>query len=301
VLGEPDVAATWFPADDHPLDPASFDISITVPGGLEAVSNGVLRGSRTRNGRTTWHWQASEPMAPYLAMMAIGQFDPGGYQADGIRFRDAIDPDLFTTPAAPDEPHGPTVGGNATGSFARQPEILRWLSGVAGPYPFSAGRGIVDDFEGLGFALENPGRSTRPPSSPTPPAATSWSCTSWRTSGSAGDRTFFAIVRSGPPRRPGTTSARPSSSPWRSGCRPPARRPLPAVAVQPVQAAAAVMRGGVNRAGDGTGPAPVERRSDRAPGQAGPGRVAARSSRRPEAAEGDGRGRRRAGRRRRAP
>ena len=43
VLGQPHVADTWFPVNDHPIDKASYTISITVPEGLEAISNGVLR------------------------------------------------------------------------------------------------------------------------------------------------------------------------------------------------------------------------------------------------------------------
>ena len=47
----------------------------------------------------------------------------------------------------------------AAGSFARQPEIIDFLGRTFGPYPFSTGGGIVDDVEGLGFALET---QTRP-------------------------------------------------------------------------------------------------------------------------------------------
>ena len=53
----------------------------------------------------------------------------------------------------------PTFGEVAEGSFARQPEILRFLSSDFGPYPFSASGGIVDDDDRLGFALET---QTRP-------------------------------------------------------------------------------------------------------------------------------------------
>ena len=42
VQGEPHVAATWFPANDHPRDKASFAFHITIPTGLEAIANGVL-------------------------------------------------------------------------------------------------------------------------------------------------------------------------------------------------------------------------------------------------------------------
>ena len=75
ALGQPHVADTWFPVNDHPIDKASYTIAITVPEGLEAISNGVLRNQRTRDGVTTWTWNAKEPMASYLAFMAIGEFD----------------------------------------------------------------------------------------------------------------------------------------------------------------------------------------------------------------------------------
>jgi len=95
VIGEPHVAATWFPANDHPRDKASFTYRIAVPAGLEAVSNGALLGSSTSGGWTTWRWDAVEPMATYLAFMAIGQFDMTSRQQAGIKYWDAIDSSLF--------------------------------------------------------------------------------------------------------------------------------------------------------------------------------------------------------------
>ena len=99
VAGQPEVAATWFPVNDHPLDKASYTFEITVPAGLEAIANGELRGNRTRGGLTTWVWDAREPMASYLTTATIGQFDVRAYRQDGIRYWDALDPDLFATPS----------------------------------------------------------------------------------------------------------------------------------------------------------------------------------------------------------
>jgi Peptidase family M1 domain/Peptidase M1 N-terminal domain/Immune inhibitor A peptidase M6 len=99
VVGEPDVAATWFPVNDHPSDKASYTFKITAPSDLQVVSNGVLERSRERHGWTTWTWVAREPMASYLATMAIGKFDVNAYRQDGIKFWDAIDPDLFVRTA----------------------------------------------------------------------------------------------------------------------------------------------------------------------------------------------------------
>jgi hypothetical protein len=99
VAGQPDVAATWYPVNDHPADKASYHFRINVPEGLEAIANGELTSSRTKRGRTTWVWDADEPMASYLTTATIGEFDLRAYREDGIRYWDAIDPDLFTPPA----------------------------------------------------------------------------------------------------------------------------------------------------------------------------------------------------------
>ncbi|GAB3858198.1 hypothetical protein GCM10029963_57500 [Micromonospora andamanensis] len=41
ALGQPYSAATWFPVNDHPSDKATYDLEVTVPDGLAALSNGV--------------------------------------------------------------------------------------------------------------------------------------------------------------------------------------------------------------------------------------------------------------------
>nr|WP_296073219.1 M1 family metallopeptidase [uncultured Actinoplanes sp.] len=147
ILGEPDVAQAWYPSNDHPSDKASFSISLTVPQNLQAISNGLPAGRSTAHGWTTWRWEQREPMATYLAMAAIGRFDVTSYQRDGIRFLDAIDP------ALPAETYA-----RVAKSFAREPEILRFLSGYFGRYPFRAAGGIVDADGEWGYALENQGR-----------------------------------------------------------------------------------------------------------------------------------------------
>jgi len=101
ILGQPHGASMWFPANDHPIDKAGFTFDITVPEGLEAVANGVLTGSTTNAGWTTWSWEADDPMASYLAAMAVGEFDVRAYETDGIRYWDAIDPVLLELVAEP--------------------------------------------------------------------------------------------------------------------------------------------------------------------------------------------------------
>ncbi len=101
IAGEPHGAATWFPANDHPTDKASFTFEISVPAGLQVAANGKLEGKSTHQGWTTWTWDAKEPMATYLATMNVGKFSIASHSQDGIRFIDAIDPDLLKPVASP--------------------------------------------------------------------------------------------------------------------------------------------------------------------------------------------------------
>ena len=109
IVGEPHGAATWFPANDHPTDKASFTFHWTVPEGLEAVANGVLEGQTTSDGWTTWTWDAVDPMATYLATVSIGELEIDQYKARGLPYWDAIDPVLFEPPVPP-QPILPTDG-----------------------------------------------------------------------------------------------------------------------------------------------------------------------------------------------
>jgi hypothetical protein len=118
AIGQPFSAATWYPVNDHPSDAAEYRIRITVPEGVEAISNGQLRRHRSRAGHEVWVWRAREPMASYLSFMAIGQFDIRQYSSDGLRFLDAIDVQLL-------EPFAPRTGARfaisqrAEGSYKR--------------------------------------------------------------------------------------------------------------------------------------------------------------------------------------
>ena len=94
AIGQPHGATSWFPANDYVTDKASYTFEITAPRGLEAISNGYLKRRDARHGRTTWTWVAREPMATYLAMLAIGEFDVRAYREQGIAYWDAVDPEL---------------------------------------------------------------------------------------------------------------------------------------------------------------------------------------------------------------
>ncbi|MCW7944220.1 metallopeptidase [Streptomyces hygroscopicus] len=141
VACEPNAASTWFPSSDHPSDKATYDIRITAPKGLTAVSNGRLVSTYDKGGRTVTHWRESRPMATYLATATIGKFDVRtGRTPSGIPIYVAIDPALA---------HSNTVD-----VYAVTAEATDYWSKVFGPYPFEETGAIVDDMPEAGFSLE---------------------------------------------------------------------------------------------------------------------------------------------------
>ncbi|APE23043.1 M1 family metallopeptidase [Streptomyces venezuelae] len=76
AVGEPTGSMTWFPGNHHPSDKAAYEITLTVPAGFEGLSNGVRTARRAAaDGRVTTEWRMAEPMASYLATVAIGRYE----------------------------------------------------------------------------------------------------------------------------------------------------------------------------------------------------------------------------------
>ncbi len=80
--GEPNGARKIFPCLDRPDRKARLRLEVSAPDGLLVVSNTVPERSTTVDGRRTWSFAATPPMAPYLFYLGIGRFDaieaPGG-------------------------------------------------------------------------------------------------------------------------------------------------------------------------------------------------------------------------------
>jgi aminopeptidase N len=149
VVNEPEGAATWYPVNDDPEDKATYTFHITVPEGKTAVANGLPAGRpATRAGWTTWTWKASDPMASYLSTASVGDFalsyDVG---ARGLPIINAIDADVTGAALA-----------ETKASLALQPQMITFLEGLFGRYPFEAFGAIVDD-DTVDYALET---QTRP-------------------------------------------------------------------------------------------------------------------------------------------
>jgi len=138
VVGEPQGSPAWYPVNDNPRDKARFDVAVTVPAGLTAMSNGVLVSSATAADKTTWVWHESDPMAPYLATATVGRFDlTVSSTSAGVPSYVAVDPQLSK---------GQVLG--------KLPAIVDFFTQLYGPYPFDAVGAIVDRAKDVGYSLE---------------------------------------------------------------------------------------------------------------------------------------------------
>lgn len=152
ALGEPAGSMAWFPGNHHPSDKAAYDLTVTVPQGLTAVSNGELTSRTSTHGRTTFRWHTPEPMASYLATLAIGRFETKeSTTKDGLKVYTALDR---------------TVAGASARNIARVPEVVRWEAERFGPYPFASTGAVVERAGDAGYALETQNR----PFFPGPPS-----------------------------------------------------------------------------------------------------------------------------------
>jgi aminopeptidase N len=123
TLAEPGGAHYWFPSNDHPSDKATYDFHIDVPAPLTAVANGKLTGTTEADGRRTFSYRANEPMATYLALVAIGQFRiVEKTSASGLPLR-SVEPTLWSK----------------EGEYLSVTEdMIDFFSQRFGPYPFES-------------------------------------------------------------------------------------------------------------------------------------------------------------------
>jgi aminopeptidase N len=142
-VGEPVGTAAWLACNNAPRDKASFDIQITVPAGVKAVSNGRLVSRQKVDRRVRWSWSEPAPMATYLALVDIGDGKLVTGHVGKLPTWTLVDPRLVKRSRA------------AVDSL---PEIIRWESHIYGPYPFAAAGSVVDVAD-LEYALET---QTRP-------------------------------------------------------------------------------------------------------------------------------------------
>lgn len=139
VAGEPTGASTWYPVNEHPIDKASYSFAITVDQPFEVAANGILQEVADEGSQSTYLWEMSDPIAPYLVTVAIGEFDVDEYTGpSGVPVRNYF---------------GIGVSKSVRDNFARIGDMIAFFETVFGPYPFDAYGVVVHDLD-LGFALE---------------------------------------------------------------------------------------------------------------------------------------------------
>jgi aminopeptidase N len=143
VASQPDGAPSWFPCNDRPAAKASFAFTVTTESAYTVVCNGALTSERVRGSRTTWTYEAPEPMATYLATVQIGRYRMLDTAMGSVRQRAAVPARLLPT---------------FDGDFGRQDEMMTVFQRLFGPYPFGSYTVIVTDDE-LEIPIEAQGLS----------------------------------------------------------------------------------------------------------------------------------------------
>ncbi len=145
IAAEPGSAPAWFPSNDHPSDPATYDIRVRVPANQAALSVGrlVSRDEDSDPATATWHWTLDRPAATYLTFLALGDFVIE-------ETTDAGRPAVFAVSAS-------LPATLRTGSFATLKKTGAAVTAFEkrfGTYPWGEVGGVVTNTKGKWGALE---------------------------------------------------------------------------------------------------------------------------------------------------
>ncbi|GAA4500417.1 M1 family aminopeptidase [Hymenobacter ginsengisoli] len=139
--GETQSSSCWFPTIDHPNQRMTQEITLTVEDQFKTLSNGLLVNSKKNaDGSRTDTWRQSLAAAPYLTMLAVGDF--------------AVVPDTWHGKAV-DYYVEPKYKGTAKAVFGRTPEMMEFFSkklGIEFPWEKYAQIAVRDYVSG---AMEN--------------------------------------------------------------------------------------------------------------------------------------------------
>jgi aminopeptidase N len=139
--GEPDANSVWFPTIDQPNQKTTQEISLTVPSKYVTLSNGQLVTQASAGpGLRTDTWKMDEPHAPYLFMLAVGNFTVSKDTWRGKEVNYYVEPQYAT---------------QARAVFGKTPRMLEFFSQCLGvAYPWTKYSQIVcRDF--VAGAMEN--------------------------------------------------------------------------------------------------------------------------------------------------
>lgn len=139
--GETENNSAWFPTVDKPNERMTQEIYLKIQDKFVTLSNGLLKSSKKNaDGTRTDHWVMDMPHAPYLAMLAIGEFAVVEEQWKGKLLQYIVEPEYEK---------------DAKAIFSNTPEMLTFFSDYLGvEYPWQKySQVVVKDY--VSGAMEN--------------------------------------------------------------------------------------------------------------------------------------------------
>ncbi|GJM31465.1 MAG: aminopeptidase [Saprospiraceae bacterium] len=139
--GETENNSRWFPTFDKPNERCTQEMYVTVEDRFKTLSNGIMVSSKSNgDGTRTDYWKMDQPHAPYLFMLAIGEYAVVKEEWEGIPLAYYVEPEYKT---------------DAKAIFAHTPEMLSFFSEKLGiKYPWSKfAQVVVRDY--VSGAMEN--------------------------------------------------------------------------------------------------------------------------------------------------
>jgi aminopeptidase N len=139
--GETEHNSRWFPAIDKPNERCTQEMLVTVDTNMVTLSNGLLVSSTMLpDGKRTDYWRQDIPHAPYLFMLAVGDFAVVKENWRGIQLGYYVEP---------------AYEKDVKAIFPYTPEMLSFFSEILGvPYPWQKySQVVVRDY--VSGAMEN--------------------------------------------------------------------------------------------------------------------------------------------------
>ena len=123
AVSEPSGSMNWFPNNNHPSDKATFTFRLTVPQPYTALANGALTETIANDdGTRTFVWQMDQPMASYLAIVAVGDYVETRDDSGPVPIRNYFPAD---------------TAASAIAGYDVTADIMSWLVDLLGEYPFA--------------------------------------------------------------------------------------------------------------------------------------------------------------------
>ena len=121
--GETEHNSRWFPTIDKPNEQITHQISMTVDDEYVTLSNGTLIESKSYgDGTHKDTWRMDQPHAPYLVMIAVGEFAVVREEHNGLLLEYYVEPEY--------EPYAKKI-------FEHTPEMIDYFSDILDyPYPW---------------------------------------------------------------------------------------------------------------------------------------------------------------------